>query len=128
MGRGEVVWVAWSVVAGAAVQLAFVVAALRMSDVVVPRSAATRRATRCAMALVLPWLAAATVYKCHLLIDRVIGSWDHAGAVTYLALGLTLATAAATVLTRGIGLTLSPRLGGDAEAARRQVWHGSAPG
>jgi putative peptidoglycan lipid II flippase len=128
MGRGEVVWVAWSVVAGAAVQLAFVVAALRVSDVLVSRSATTRRATRRAMALVLPWLAAATLYKCHMLIDRVIGSWDDPGAVTSLALGLTLATAAASVLTRGIGLTLSPRLGGDAEAARRQVWHGVRAG
>jgi putative peptidoglycan lipid II flippase len=124
MGRGEVAWVAWSVLAGAAVQLAFVVAALRVSKVLVSRSAATRRATRRAMALVLPWLAAASLYKCHMLIDRVIGSWDDPGAVTSLALGLTLVTAAASFLTRGIGLALSPRLGGEAEAARRYVWHG----
>jgi len=128
MGRGEVVWVAWSVIAGAVVQLTFVVAALRVSDVVVSRSATTRPATRRAVTLVLPWLAAATLYKCHMLIDRVIGSWDDAGAVTSLALGLTLVTAAASVLTRGIGLTLSPRLGGDAEVARRQVWHGVCAG
>jgi putative peptidoglycan lipid II flippase len=108
--------------------LAFVVAALRVSDVPVSRFDTTRRATRRATALVLPWLAAATLYKCHMLIDRVIGSWDDPGAVTSLALGLTLATAAASVLTRGIGLALSPSLGGDAETARRQVWHGVRAG
>jgi putative peptidoglycan lipid II flippase len=127
-GYGDVTWIAWSVLGGAAAQLLFVLGALRIARQPVTRPVATRRATRQAAYLVLPWLAAATLYKSHAVIDRVVASWDDSGGVTALALGLTLVTVAASSLTRGIGLALSPRLGAGAASAARDLWNGIRAG
>jgi putative peptidoglycan lipid II flippase len=127
-GRGDIVWLAWAVLIGAVVQLLFATGAVRLGRVFVMMRPPTVSAARRTAWLVLPWLGAAVLYKSHTLVDRVVGSWDVPGSVTALALGLTVVTVAASALTRGIGLTLSPRLGGDLSAVRHEVWSGVRAG